>query len=117
MKNKDKILEIVEKSHCGITATAVYEKLQQDMDKTTVYRNLEKLSTQWIINEEFDINGEKKYSNGKHHHHHFVCNSCGKKINIWCFFSPELKKLEEKENITISNHSFLLGGLCSECKK
>jgi Fe2+ or Zn2+ uptake regulation protein len=46
MKNKDKILEVVEKSHCGITATAVYEKLQQDMDKTTVYRNLEKLSTQ-----------------------------------------------------------------------
>lgn len=46
MKNKDKILEVVEKSHCGITATGVFEKLSDQMDKTTVYRNLEKLSTQ-----------------------------------------------------------------------
>jgi Fe2+ or Zn2+ uptake regulation protein len=76
MKNKDKILNIIEKSHCGITATEIFEKLSKEINKTTVYRNLEKLSLEGKINEEFDSNGEKKYSHKDHHHHHFVCNDC-----------------------------------------
>jgi Fur family ferric uptake transcriptional regulator len=76
MKNIDKILITVENSHCGITATEIYEKLSDQMDKTTVYRNLEKLSREGKINEEFDTKGEKKYSDKDHHHHHFVCNDC-----------------------------------------
>jgi Fe2+ or Zn2+ uptake regulation protein len=56
MKNKDKILNIVEKSHCGITATEIFDKLLNEINKTTVYRNLEKLSLEGKINEEFDSN-------------------------------------------------------------
>jgi Fe2+ or Zn2+ uptake regulation protein len=69
------------------------------------------------IIEDFDKNWEKRYSLHKHHHHHFLCNACWKKINIWCFFEKELKKLESEQNIIITNHSFLLNGLCDECKK
>ncbi len=117
MKNKDKILEVISKKHCGITATQVFEELSEQMDKTTVYRNIEKLLKDCEIIEDFDKNWEKRYSLQKHHHHHFLCNECGKKINIWCFFWEELKKLEKKEWIQIQNHSFLLNGLCEECKK
>jgi Fe2+ or Zn2+ uptake regulation protein len=117
MKNKDKILDIIHKYHCGVTAKQIFEKLSWDLDKTTVYRNVEKLLTQSEIIEDFDKNWEKRYSLHKHHHHHFLCNECWKKINIWCFFEKELKKLEREQNITITNHSFLLNGLCDECKK
>lgn len=117
MKNKDKILEIISHSHCGISATDIFESLENQMDKTTVYRNVEKMAKNGEILEQFDHNWEKKYASKHHHHHHFVCNECGKKINIWCFFSDELKKLETKENITIVNHSLLLQGVCGECRK
>lgn len=117
MKNKDKILQIITKYHCGITATGIFDKVSKDMDKTTVYRNLDKLTQCCEVIEDFDKSGEKRYSLQNHHHHHFICNSCWKKMNIWCFFSSELKKLEEQESISIVNHSFLLNGLCDECKK
>lgn len=117
MKNKDKILDIITKYHCGSTASQIFDKVSNSMDKTTVYRNLDKLTQTWEIIEDFDKSWEKRYSLQNHHHHHFICNSCDKKINIWCFFSEELKKLEKHENISIQNHSFLLNGLCDECKK
>lgn len=116
MKNIDKISEIIKKYHCGITASEIFEKLIWEMDKTTVYRNLEKLTQNWEIIEDFDKSWEKRYSLEDHHHHHFLCNACWKKINIWCFFTKELKKIEKQENISIINHSFLLNGLCDECK-
>jgi Fe2+ or Zn2+ uptake regulation protein len=44
MKNIDKILDIITKYHCGITATQIFDKVSKSMDKTTVYRNLDKLT-------------------------------------------------------------------------
>ncbi len=117
MTNKDKILEIISNKRCWITTTQIFEILSTQMDKTTVYRNIEKLLKACEIIEDFDKNWEKRYSLHKHHHHHFSCNDCGKKINIWCFFSDELKQLEKRENITIQNHSFLLNWICDDCKK
>jgi len=117
MKNKDKILNIVGKSECGISAKQVFDKVSWDMDKTTVYRNLEKLSLEWKINEDFSSNGERQYSNKDHHHHHFVCNDCWNQRDIGCFLSQELQKLEKKEKISITNHSFVLNGHCGDCNK
>ena len=82
MKNKDKILEIITKYHCGISATQIFKKVSDKMDKTTVYRNLDKLTQLGDIIEDFDKSGEKRYSLHDHHHHHFLCNNCSKKINI-----------------------------------
>lgn len=117
MKNKDKILQVITKFHCWITASEIFNKVSWEMDRTTVYRNLDKLAQCCEVIEDFDKNWEKRYSLHDDHHHHFLCNKCNKKINIWCFFSNELKALEKKENIVIQNHSFLLNGLCNECKK
>jgi|TARA_Y100001960_G_C14708687_1_gene845728 Fe2+ or Zn2+ uptake regulation protein len=56
MKNKDKILEVISNKHCGITTTQIFEKLSDEMDKTTVYRNIEKLLKECEIIEDFDRN-------------------------------------------------------------
>lgn len=117
MKNKDKILKIIEDYSCWITTKQIFETLAWTLDKTTVYRNVEKLLTECKIIEDFNKTWEKIYSLEIHHHHHFTCNNCEKKKNIWCFFEKELQRLEKEQNIIITNHSFLLNGLCDECKK
>jgi Fe2+ or Zn2+ uptake regulation protein len=56
MKNKDKILNIIHDYHCGVTAKQIFEKLSEDLDKSTVYRNVEKLLIESEIIEDFDKN-------------------------------------------------------------
>lgn len=117
MKNKDKILEIIQEYCCGITATQVFETLKWQVDKTTVYRNIEKLLIESEIIEDFNINWEKIYSIKTDHHHNFTCNECWMSKNIWCFFDEELNRIAKEQNITIQNHSFSLKGLCESCNK
>ncbi len=116
MKNKDKIIEIIWKYNCGVSAKNIFENLE-NIDKTTVYRNLEKLSKAWDVLEEFSKSWEKIYSLKEWHHHHFVCDICGETTNIGCFFDDRIKALEQDFWFRVTNHSFVLSGVCKKCKK
>jgi len=115
MTNKEKIKKIISKNSCWISAKNILEKIWK-IDKTTVYRNLEKLLISWEVLEDFSNSWEKIYSFKEKHHHHFICNNCNKKINIWCILDKNIKEFENNFNISITNHSFLLSGLCKKCK-
>jgi len=115
MKNKEKIKKIISENSCGITAKNILVKIWK-IDKTTVYRNLEKLLTSWEILEQFSVSGEKTYSFKENHHHHFICDKCLKKINIWCILDEKIKEFEKTFNIVVNNHSFLLSWFCEECR-
>lgn len=115
MKNIEKISEIIWKKTCGITASNILNELDWKVNKTTVYRNLEKLLNLWEILEDFSKNWEKIYSKKKTHHHHFVCDKCWKTENIWCFMKEEILKLEQKFNFKVKNHSLLLNWICEKC--
>ena len=115
MKNKQKILEIISEKKCWISAKNILEKLDNKINKTTVYRNIEKLLSEENILEDFWLNWEKFYSKKITHHHHFICDKCWVKENIWCFINLEIKKLEEKFCFKVKNHSLVLSGVCGEC--
>ena len=115
MTNKQKILEIISEKKCWISVKKILEKLDNKINKTTVYRNIEKLLEFWEILEDFWKNWEKIYSKKITHHHHFICDKCSKKENIWCFINLEIKNLEEKFWFQVKNHSLVLSGICGEC--
>lgn len=117
MKNKDKILDIINSKTCWITAKWILEILSNSIDKTTVYRNIEKLINEWLILEDFSKSWEKLYSLKEKHHHHFICDFCDKKENIWCFINSEIIWLEDKFWFKVHNHSFILNWTCSDCIK
>ena len=96
MKNKEKILEIISEKKCWVSVKNILEKLDNKINKTTVYRNIEKLLDSWEILVDFWVNNEKIYSKTITHHHHFICDKCWAKENIWCFINLEIKNLEEK---------------------
>jgi len=115
MKNIDKILEIISEKKCWITVKNILEKLDNKINKTTIYRNLEKLLKSWEILEDFWVNNEKIYSKKITHHHHFICDKCWIKENIWCFLKPEIQKLQDKFDFKVKNHSLVLSWICGNC--
>lgn len=114
MKNKDKILEIIWKTSCWVTAKNIFENLL-NIDKTTIYRNLEKLSASGDVVEDFSNSWEKIYSLKDNHHHHFICDKCWKTVNIGCFFDERIKSLENDFWFKVRNHSFILNWICKNC--
>ncbi|MCD5385228.1 transcriptional repressor [Candidatus Gracilibacteria bacterium] len=115
MNNKQKILEIIISKSCPISVKDILNIIGTDINKTTVYRNIEKLLNTGIILEDFGKNGEKIYSLKQTHHHHFICDICEKKENIGCFINFEIEDLENKFGFKVKNHSFVLNGICKKC--
>ena len=116
MSNKQKILEIISEKKCWSTVKVILEKLDNKINKTTVYRNIEKLLNSWEILEDFWVNNEKIYSKKITHHHHFICDICSKSENIWCFINWEIKNLETQFWFKVKNHSLVLNWICDECR-
>ncbi len=114
MKNKDKIINILKKETCWISVITILNQIE-NINKTTIYRNLDKLILSWKILAEFSKNWEKLYSIKENHHHHFICDICNKKINIWCTLEDYIKNIESTFNLKINNHSFTLNWICNNC--
>lgn len=104
-------------------------KKYKNIGLTTIYRTLELLVKNGILNK-FDIgDGRARYElsceyPSKEHHHHLICIKCGKIINYSDFINDEIKlvnkiesKLSKKHNFKILNHIIQFQGLCEKCLK
>lgn len=84
---------------------------------STIYRNLELLSTLEIINKLYIESGICHYElGGPEHHHHIICKSCGetRELDIcpYAYLSDEqLKAIGFKA----TDHKFEIYGYCSKC--
>ncbi|HSX48732.1 MAG TPA: transcriptional repressor [Candidatus Saccharimonadales bacterium] len=117
-KTKSEITKILSQTSMPLDAVSLTKKL--NVNKTTIYRNLESLINEnKVIEVEFGDN-KKRYELTSHkHHHHIICKSCGKIKDL------KSKKLEKEiDNLSseirdflISNHELEFFGYCSNCKK
>ncbi|MDC3250072.1 transcriptional repressor [bacterium] len=117
-KHLKQLLQIFDESKEAISAVKLNETLQEHMNRSTVYRALDRLEEEGIIHSFLGSDGHRWYAkchncctNNQHDFHpHFQCNICGKvdclevKIDI-----PEIPKREVK-----STH-LLVFGTCEEC--
>ncbi|HEY8392451.1 MAG TPA: Fur family transcriptional regulator [Capillibacterium sp.] len=96
---------------------AMVRKTHPEIGMATVYRTLDLLSSEKIINQ---LNFEEGYSRYEleslAHHHHLVCLKCGK---ITEFNSHLLEKVEEEistqHNFAIVGHLLKFYGYCAKC--
>ena len=96
---------------------AMVRKTHPEIGMATVYRTLDLLSSEKIINQ---LNFEEGYSRyeleSQAHHHHLVCLKCGK---ITEFNDHLLEKVEEEissqHDFAIVGHLLKFYGYCAKC--
>lgn len=117
-KSVEILLNEFEKNAHAISAIDLIQRLHVELNKTTIYRVLDKLEDDGILHSFLGINGIKWYAKchgctGVKHvdvHPHFQCLDCGK---IDCLtVDVQIPKIPNRE---ITASQVLIQGKCEEC--
>jgi Fur family ferric uptake transcriptional regulator len=117
-KQRELILGIFGSSKEPISAPEIVTKAQERMpnlNKTTVYRTLERLEGEGIIERMLVNPNVLHYELKKKHHHHFVCRQCA---GVFCIegCAAGIAKLLP-DGFQLEAHDITLHGLCNRCTK
>ncbi|WP_299890054.1 Fur family transcriptional regulator [uncultured Lacinutrix sp.] len=112
------LLEEFDKKSSAISAITLVERLASELNKTTVYRVLDKLEEDKVLHSFLGKNGHKWYAkcNGcsvsghQDSHPHFQCSDCGK---VDCLSTDVLIPKIPNRKVDVSQ--VLLQGKCEEC--
>lgn len=103
------------------TAEEVYNMLRKDnpnISLGTVYRNLNKLSLNKIIQKIPVPNAADHFDGRMDTHFHIVCTECGKMNDIefpGCYGCDKFSKIET--DYKINGFNFVFYGVCKDCQK
>lgn len=124
------ILDTFVKSRDHLTAEEVFMRVRKrDMavGMATIYRNLEFLKNQSLLNRYQFGDGAAKYElndDEKDHHHHLICTKCGKVKDYSELAQSETeimndleKELSKKYNFQIRSHQLHFHGICKNCRE
>lgn len=117
-KSIEVLLNEFQKSSGAISAVALVKRLNEKMNKTTIYRILDRLEDDGVVHSFLTLNGIKWYAkcNGcskvEHLdvHPHFECIECGK---VDCV-SVDIK-IPNLPNRSIISSQVLIQGKCESC--
>ena len=89
------------------------------LNKTTVYRLIQKLTGENVIKPVDLGDGKKRFELNLHnHHHHLVCTNCNQIEDI--FVHNDVKHVENKiaklKRFKIKSHSLEFFGVCKSCQ-
>ena len=81
------IVDLLERSQVFLSAQQIHAELEEEGTKVglaTVYRNLQSLAEEDLVDTVRSDDGEALYRlcTNEGHHHHLVCRSCGKAVEI-----------------------------------
>jgi Fur family ferric uptake transcriptional regulator len=89
-----------------------------ETNKVTVYRILDILFKNQIIDRVEFGEGKYRYELKKNHHHHLICNDCGKIQDVGGNVVEKLEKeIQKNKHFQVQSHSLEFFGLCSDCQK
>lgn len=117
-KSVNILLEEFNKNSSALSVIMLIERLSLKMNKTTIYRVLDKLEDDGVLHSFLGKNGNKWYakcsgcSDSEHHdtHPHFQCSNCGK---VDCLSTDIL--IPNIPNRKVDTSQLLLQGKCEEC--
>ena len=100
----------------AISIIELVDKFKKEMNKTTVYRVLERLEKSNILHSFIDQKGLKRYAKNNKNtsstksHPHFMCEDCGESSCIEIDI-----KIPSTPQYIIKNSEYLLTGQCKKC--
>ena len=113
------LIEVFESRYEAIAGVDLVKLMKNDMNKTTVYRILDRLEQDGTLHSFVSNDGLKCYaksfkaedSSHQHKHPHFQCKSCGK---IFCLkIDLQIHKLSSQHHIDTTN--VFMTGTCEAC--
>ncbi|MEM6753367.1 MAG: Fur family transcriptional regulator [Cyanobacteria bacterium P01_C01_bin.38] len=118
-RSQERILNLLKSIKQGISAQNLYVELRntnQGMGLATVYRSLEALKLEGLVQVRTLTNGEALYSLAQQDKHHLTCLQCGRSIPIkQCPVHQLETELETDQNFKIFYHTLEFFGLCDKC--
>ncbi|WP_299017095.1 transcriptional repressor [uncultured Polaribacter sp.] len=112
------VLNAFNKTTAAISTVDLVKDLKSEINKSTIYRILDKLTDDGVLHAVIGKNGVKQYAKCKScskkehtdNHPHFQCNSCGK---INCLdISVTIPQIP---NYKVNTVHVLIEGECSQC--
>lgn len=94
-----------------------------DVNLTTVYRNLDRMTEEGVLLRFSDTGGGAKYKYSGERgeclfHIHAKCTECGELLHLDCGFMEKLcEHTKEEHGFSISAQSTMLFGICKKCSK
>ncbi len=115
------VLEELRKLKSHPTASGLYRIVRKRLPKIslgTIYRNLEILSREGIINKLSSNGSEARFDGDVDRHYHIRCNQCGRTDDLHNFTLNKMSKKPKKLNgYLILDHHFEFVGICPDCLK
>lgn len=115
------IVEILLDEDRYISAKELLERMKQQFPRLsfdTVYRNLNLLKEEGIIEESTFGDGGSKFRitcDTHDHHHHYICTVCGKTELVEGCPMDTLNLLHSPKGFQIETHRFEIFGQCETC--
>jgi Fur family transcriptional regulator, peroxide stress response regulator len=118
-RQRQAILQAVERSHDHPTAAQVYERVRQvlpGIGYATVYRNLGALAEDGLIRE-IRVGDVTQYDRRTDRHDHAVCRGCGKLVDVLVPLPSEtIQAVMDQCGFKVAGYHTEVFGLCSECR-
>ncbi|MFQ3621551.1 MAG: transcriptional repressor [Spirochaetales bacterium] len=119
-RQRKRILELLRSTTVHPTAAWIYDQLKVEFPNLslgTVYRNLRILQEQGEITHLDFGSTFDRFDGRRDTHYHFICDSCGKIIDVSLPIFQELEKKAAKQiGGNIYRHRLEFFGLCPDCK-
>lgn len=121
-KQKDLILEVIKKQKHEFTIKDIYGELKDQVGLTTIYRLVDKLIDENILNKYISRDNITYYQCLKecHGENHFYlrCDKCGNIVHIDCDCIGDLSShIIKKHNFKPNKENIIINGLCEKCIK
>ncbi|MBU1557338.1 transcriptional repressor [Patescibacteria group bacterium] len=123
---RERIIEIFINAEYPLNAKQILDLFKRDkikVHRATVYREIEFFLSNELIHPVYLGQESISYEiNKQEHHHHFVCEKCGKVIDVNPIgVEKELEKFEnlfrKEQGIKIKRHALKFFGFCKKCQK
>lgn len=119
-RSQERILNLLKSLNKAISAQDIYIELRncsQSIGLATVYRSLEALKLEGVVQVRTLASGESLYSSVQQDKHHLTCLQCGISIPINQCPVHELEtQLHNSHRFKIFYHTLEFFGLCNKCQ-
>ena len=115
------ILQILNNGGGHLSPSEIYAKVRASMPgltEATVYRTLDFLAKNEMINPAQTASGHLVYEISGDDHHHLICRVCGREVQVeHAWVRSAYEQIEARTNFHISMSHLTFFGVCPECLK